>query len=94
MYAGSVSMSVFGDAIDCSLPCSSVYGILQPRILKWLSFPPPRDLTNLGDGTHISCISLHRQADCFATESPGNPMLWIAGFKCPIQNIHNMKTLD
>ena len=29
------------DFIDCSLPGSSVHGILQARILEWLPFPSP-----------------------------------------------------
>ena len=30
--------------VDCSLPNSSVPGILQARILEWLPFPSPGDL--------------------------------------------------
>ena len=39
------------DLIDCSLPGSSVHGILQARILEWFAMPssggssPPRDRT-------------------------------------------------
>ena len=32
--------------MDCSLPGSSVHGILQERILKWVSAPSPGDLPN------------------------------------------------
>ena len=32
--------------IDCSPPGSSVYEILQIRILEWLPCPPPGDLSN------------------------------------------------
>ena len=31
---------------DCSPPGSSVHGILQARILEWVTCPPPRDLPN------------------------------------------------
>ena len=47
------------DRMDCSLPGSSVYGILQARILEWVAMPSssrfsrPRDLTHV---SHISCI--------------------------------------
>ena len=34
--------------MDCSLPASSVHGILQVRILEWLPFSLPGDLSNLG----------------------------------------------
>ena len=31
------------DAIDCSLPGSSVHGILQAKILEWVAIPFSRD---------------------------------------------------
>ena len=34
--------------MDCSPPVSSVHGIFQARILEWLPFPSPADLTNPG----------------------------------------------
>ena len=34
--------------MDCSLPGSSVHGILQATVLKWVPFPSPGDLPNLG----------------------------------------------
>ena len=30
------------DPVDCSLPISSVYGILQARILEWVVMPSPK----------------------------------------------------
>ena len=36
------------DPMDCSLPASSVYGILQARILEWVTMPSSRDLSNPG----------------------------------------------
>ena len=35
-------------ALSCSPPVSSVHGVLQPRILEPLLFPPPGDLPNPG----------------------------------------------
>ena len=32
------------DLMDCSLPGSPVYGILQARILRWVAFPSLADL--------------------------------------------------
>ena len=32
------------NSMDCSLPISSVHGIFPPRILEWLSCPPPGNL--------------------------------------------------
>ena len=39
------------DPIDCSLPGSTDYGILQARILVWVAFP------FLGDQTQIFCVA-------------------------------------
>ena len=36
------------DPIDCSLPGSSVHGILQSRILEWVAMPSSRDLPKPG----------------------------------------------
>ena len=33
---------------DCSLPGSSVHGILQARILEWVAISPPGNLPNPG----------------------------------------------
>ena len=40
--------SILCDPMDNSLPASSVQGILQARILEWVSSPPPGDLPNPG----------------------------------------------
>ena len=45
------------DPIDCSLPGSSVHGILQERILKWVSMPSSKGSSWPRDWTCISCIS-------------------------------------
>jgi len=34
--------------MDCSLPCSSVHGILQAKILEWVAIPPSGYLPNPG----------------------------------------------
>ena len=39
-----------------SPPGSSVYGIFQARILEWLPFLPPGNLSPPRDRTHVSCI--------------------------------------
>ena len=36
------------DPTDYSLLGSSVHGILQARILKWVAHPPPRDVPHPG----------------------------------------------
>jgi len=42
------SCSILCDPMDCSLPGSSVHGILQARILEWASIPSPGYLPNPG----------------------------------------------
>ena len=47
------------DSVDCSLPVSSVHGILQAKILEWVAIPffrgssQPRDQICV---SYISCI--------------------------------------
>ena len=55
----SVSCSVclsFWDPTDCSLPGSSVCGILQARILEWVAIPFSRGSSQPRDWTWVSCI--------------------------------------
>ena len=52
------------DPVDSSLPSSSVHGILQARILGWLPFPSPGDLSKPG----IEPRSPALQADCLLSE--------------------------
>ena len=56
------------DPTDCSLPVSSVHGILQARILEWM-FPSPGDLPNPG----IKPRSPTVQAVSLQSEPPGKP---------------------
>ena len=44
------------DPMDCSLPGSSVHGILQARILEWVVIPFSRESSQPRDWTWISCI--------------------------------------
>ena len=60
------------DPVDCSPPDSSVHGILQARILKWVAMPSsrgpsqPRDLPNPG--------SPALQADSLPVSHQGSPL--------------------
>ena len=65
------SCLTFCDPMDCSLPGSSVHGILQARILEWLPFPSPGDLPDPG----IEPGSPALQADSLQSESTGNPLV-------------------
>ena len=43
--------------MDCSLPGSSVHGILQARILEWVAMPSSRGSSQSRDQTCVSCIA-------------------------------------
>ena len=67
------------DPMDCSLPGSSVLGILQARILEWVAMPSSRGSSPPKDGTHISYVSC--MADGFSTAS--------TAWEAPIMNTQN-----
>ena len=43
--------------MDCTLPGSSVHGILQTRILDWVAMPSSRGSSQPRDRTCVSCVS-------------------------------------
>ena len=45
------------NAMDCSLPGSSIHGILQARILEWVAVPFSRVSSQLRDRTQVSLIA-------------------------------------
>ena len=51
------SCPILCNPMDCSLPGSSVHGILQVRILEWVAKSSPRGSSPPRDGTHVSCIA-------------------------------------
>ena len=55
--------------MDCSLPGSSVHGILQAGILEWVASHFSKDLSNLG----IKSRSPALQPDSLPSEPPGKP---------------------
>ena len=59
--------------MDCSPPGSSVYGILQARILEWLAISYSRQSPWPRDWTHVSCVSCIADG-CFTAEPPGKTM--------------------
>ena len=63
------SCRTFCDPVDCSLPVSSVNGILQGRILEWLPFPSPGDRPN----PRIEPRSPLLQADSLLSEPTRKP---------------------
>ena len=57
------------DPMDCSLPGSSVHGLLQARILEWVAFPFFRGSSQ----PEIEPRSPTVQANFLPSESPGKP---------------------
>ena len=51
------SCPTLGDPVECSPPGSSVHGILQARIMKWVAMPSSRGSSRPMDWTHISHVS-------------------------------------
>ena len=48
------------DPMNCSLPDSSVHGIFQARILEWVAFPTPGNLTD----TTLTNGDFHYKCKC------------------------------
>ena len=55
--------------MDCSLPGSSIHGILQARILEWLAISFSGGSSQPRDRTQVSAL----QADALPPEPPGKP---------------------
>ena len=66
MRSESVSHSTLCDCLDCSLPGSSVHGILQARIPEWVAISSSGDLPDPG----IEPGSSSLQADSLPSEPP------------------------
>ena len=68
MHVASLqSCLILCDAMDCSLPDSSDYGIFQVRILEWVAMPSPGDLSN--PGIKLVCLTFPALAGWFFTSS-------------------------
>ena len=78
------SCPILYDPMDCSLPGSSVHGILQARILEWVSIPfsKSRDRTYIqssvgifpiqGQNLYLLCL-LHWEAGSLPPVPPEKP---------------------
>ena len=51
------SCPTLSNPVDCSLPGSSVRGILQARILEWVAMPFSRGPSRPRDRAQVSCIA-------------------------------------
>ena len=66
MLVTQLCLALF-DLMDCSPPGSSVHGILQARILEWLSFPSPGDLPDPGIKPKLPAL----EGNVLTTKLPG-----------------------
>ena len=71
MYACLV-VSILCDPMDCSLPGSSVHGILQARIQEWAAISFSGDLSEPGLKP-VSLTSPALAGGFLTTEPPGKP---------------------
>ena len=60
-------------SLQPSLPGSSVLGILQARILEWVTMPSSRGSSRPRDWTPVSYVSCHWQAGSLLLVPPGKP---------------------
>ena len=51
------SCLILCNPMDCSLPSSSVHGILQARILEWVVYPFSRGSSQTRNQTRVSCVA-------------------------------------
>ena len=63
----------FCDPMDCSPPGSSIHGISQTRIQKWVAISFSRGTSQPKERTCISCLA----GGFFITEPPGKPMVLV-----------------
>ena len=70
-------------AMDCSLPGSSVHGILQARILEWAAMPSSRESSQ--SNPHLLCL-LHWLTGSLPLAPPGKPMQVVKILKCLVKS--------
>ena len=59
-YTEYVKSPTLCDPMDCSLPGSSLHGILQARILEWVAISFSSVSSQLRDQTQVSCTAGRR----------------------------------
>ena len=69
LFSPSV-MSDSCDCMDCSLPGSSVHGILQARILEWVAISFSRGSSQPRGGTGFPAL----EEEALTFEPPGKPI--------------------
>ena len=70
------------DPMDCSLPGSSVHGILQARILEWVAMLFSTGSSQPRDQTQVSCIAGRFFIVWATREAPRRPLVITYSFFC------------
>ena len=70
-----LSCTILCNTVNCSLPDSSVHGILQARILEWVSMPSSRGSSQPRDQTHISHVACFGWQVLFHQCHLGSPLI-------------------
>ena len=65
------------DPMDCSMPGSSVHGILQARILEWFAMASSRGSSNPGINLHLLHL-LHWQVSSLPLIPPVKPSYFLS----------------
>ena len=71
------------DPMDCSLPGSSVHGILQARILAWVAISSSRGFSQHRNWTQVSCIAGGFFTIWATRETPGDLQKMLMGLPYP-----------
>ena len=66
--------------MDCSLPGSSVHGILQAKILEWVAMLSSRGSSQPRDQTHVSYVSCIGRRVLYHKGNPGSLYIYILVF--------------
>ena len=76
--------------MDCSLPCSSVHGILQARILEWVTISFSRGSSQCKDQTWVFP---HYRQILYCLNHQESPIQWLLGhyfspMSCSFSRLH------
>ena len=81
------------DPVDCSMPGSSVHGILQERILEWFAMPSSRVSSQPRNLTSVSLFLWHQKADSLPSKPPGKPHMHTAAAAAAVKSLQSCPTL-
>ena len=83
-------MSDSCDPIDCSLPGSSVHGILQARILEWIAISLSRLSSQRSNQTQVSCLAGRFFTDWATREAQVSSLVFRSLIRFELFFIHGM----